>query len=55
MGCNNVCASSEPHDFTGKDMKVYAGNKGRYLGLPFYLEAREGYKSELDDITGRYF
>jgi hypothetical protein len=27
--------SSEPHDFTGKDMKVYIGKKGRYLGLPF--------------------
>ena len=25
----------KPYDFTGKDMKVYIGKKGRYLGLPF--------------------
>ena len=25
----------EPHDFTGKDMKVRIGNKGWYLGVPF--------------------
>ena len=27
--------SLELHDFTGEDMKIYIGKKGRYLGLPF--------------------
>ena len=36
-------------------MKVYVGKKGRYIVLRialFILEARERYKSALDDITG---
>ena len=34
-GLPYVGVTSEPHDFTGKDMKVRIGNKGWYLGLPF--------------------